>query len=66
MIVLLVASASLAGAVTPTASPTAAFSATVFGRGVGIRDTAHVELVDVGQSDRERRVVVEPSADGRP
>ncbi len=52
--VLVVASASLACAVMPTASPTLASSATFVGRSVTVADGRDVELVDIVDGDGER------------
>ena len=52
MIVLVVASASLAAAVMPTAVPLAAFSLTALAAALVSADRAHVELVDVVDVDR--------------
>ena len=51
MIVLVVASASLAAAVMPTAVPLAAFSSTALAAALVSRDRAHVELIDVVDVD---------------
>ena len=50
---LVVASASLAAAVMPTAVPLAAFSFTALAAALRVGDRARVELVDVVDRDRE-------------
>ena len=54
--IVVVASASLARPVMPTAVPTVAFSATVLAAALVSRDRADVEFVDVVDGDRERLV----------